>query len=87
MPGMRGSIGRVRVIVGVGFRLQIGADEGLVIARRDPLRDVEMAVAIRLEPGGIGRCPQGEILAAEMGCGAPGRLLLQGDRQSTRAMT
>src|SRR5438552_10961056 len=67
---------RAGMMVGLGFRFQIGRDEGLVIARSNPFRNVEMAVAVGLEARGVGGRPQREILTAQMRRGTPRRLLL-----------
>jgi hypothetical protein len=69
---------RVRVVVGVGLRGEIVADEVLVVAGPDPLVDVEVAVAVGLEARRIGHRPERQVLAAEMRGRAPRRLLLLG---------
>src|SRR3954451_19415814 len=44
---------RVRMVVTVGFRLEVRGDERLVVAGRHPFRNVEMRIAVGLETGRI----------------------------------
>src|SRR5256886_2388920 len=66
----------VWVTIGAELRVQIRRDVLLVVACRHPFVDVGMTCPVNLAAGRIHHGPEREILATDMRCGTPRRLVL-----------